>query len=258
MRHDWEEPCISGTRGSGAIFFTGCPLGCIYCQNKEISREGIGKTVSVERLREIIAELEESGVHNINLVTAGHFAPLFLKALEPAPKIPVVLNSSGYESVETLRMLEGKIQIYLPDLKYSDNVPAKRYSGAPDYFETATAAILEMYRQTGPYVLDDDGILQSGVIIRHLILPGAVSNSYGVLKWIAETFKPGEVLFSLMSQYTPCGELSGCPEINRRLSQEEYDLVESRLYELGIEDGYLQDVLSADEEYIPDFNLEGV
>ncbi len=257
-RHDWEEPCISGERGSGAIFFSGCPLGCVFCQNREISRMGAGEEVSVERLREIIRELESSGVHNINLVTAGHFTPMVAEALEDGPDIPVVWNSSAFESIETLKMLEGKVQIYLPDLKYSDNALAERYSGAPLYFETAAAAILEMYRQRGPYVLDDNGIMKSGVIIRHLILPNAVQNSIGVLEWIARNFAPGEVMLSLMSQYVPCGDLRSFPEIGRRIDEEEYKAVEEKLYELGIEDGYLQDILSAEESYIPEFNLEGV
>ncbi len=257
-RHDWEEPCISGEKGSGAIFFSGCPLGCVYCQNGEISRDFKGKDISAERLREIIKELEDSGVHNINLITAGHFAPYILKALEPRPKIPVVWNSSAYESVETLKALERRVQIYLPDLKYSDSTLAARYSNAPDYFETAAKAILEMYRQVGPYRLDENGIMQSGVIIRHLILPNAVYNSFGVLEWIADTFATGEVMLSLMSQYTPCGDLTSYPEINRPISKEEYDLVESRLCALGIEDGFVQDLGSANTSYIPDFDLEGV
>jgi putative pyruvate formate lyase activating enzyme len=257
-RHDWEEPCISGEKGSGAIFFSGCPLGCVFCQNSEISRGFSGKDISVDRLREIIKGLEDSGVHNINLVTAGHFAPLIIKALEPRPKIPVVWNSSAYEQFENLKGLEGRVQIYLPDLKYSDNSLAARYSNAPDYFETATKAILEMYRQVGPYKVDDNGIMQSGVIIRHLILPNAISNSYGVLEWIADNFEPGEVMLSLMSQYTPCGDLAAYPELSRHITKEEYDAVESRLYALGIEDGFVQDLGSAETSYIPDFDLEGV
>ena len=257
-RHDWEEPCISGVNGSGAIFFSGCSLGCVYCQNSEISSCGKGKTVTVNRLREIIRSLESSGVHNINLVTASHFAPLVVEALKPKPKVPVVWNSSGYETIETLKMLEGSVQIYLPDLKYSDNMLAEKYSNAPDYFETATKAILEMYRQTGPYVLDDDGIIKSGVVIRHLVLPNALDNSFGVLEWIAENFMSGEVIVSLMSQYLPNDSASKFPELNRRISEEEYEEIEDRLCELGIEDGYLQELSSAEESYLPDFNFEGI
>lgn len=257
-RHDWEEPCISGTRGSGAIFFSGCPLGCVFCQNSEISGGERGLEVEPERLRSIIARLEESGVHNINLVTAGHFAPLVIKSLTPPPGIPVVWNSSGYERVDTIKSLEGKVQVYLPDLKYSDDGLALRYSGAPDYFVTAAAAIREMYRQTGPYVLDSDGIIQSGVIVRHLILPNALKNSFGVLDWVAESFKPGEILFSLMSQYIPGGAAVRYPEINRKITKREYEAVERRLYRLGIEDGYVQDMQSARDLYIPAFDYKGI
>jgi putative pyruvate formate lyase activating enzyme len=244
--------------GSGAMFFSGCPLGCVYCQNSEISHLGNGKDISATRLSEIIRELEDCGVHNINLITGGHFAPIIAKALETRPAIPVVWNSSGYERIETLILLEGKVQIYLPDLKYSDDLMAARYSNAPDYFEIATKAILEMYRQTGPYRLDEQGIMKSGVIIRHLILPNAIKNSYGVLKWISDNFAPGEVMLSLMSQYTPCGELENYPEIDRKISKEEYQTVENMISELGIEDGYVQDLQSAEDSYIPDFNLKGV
>jgi len=257
-RHDWEEPCISGTKGSGAIFFSGCPLGCVFCQNFDISRGGKGREVSSEHLREIISGLEKSGVHNINLVTAGHYAPLVIEALTPRPGVPVVWNSSGYESVDTLKSLKGRVQVYLPDLKYSDNSLALRYSGAPDYFETAAAAIREMYRQTGPYVLDNDGIIKSGVVIRHLILPNALKNSFGVLDWVAGSFKPGEILFSLMSQYIPQGNAKEYPEISRKITKREYEAVKRRMYKLGIEDGYIQDLRSAQESYIPAFDLEGI
>jgi len=257
-RHDWEEPCISGSRGSGAIFFSGCPLGCVFCQNSEISGGGKGLEVTPERLRSIIAKLKESGVHNINLVTAGHYAPLIIEALSPQPGVTVVWNSSGYESVETIKSLEGKVQVYLPDLKYSDNNLALRYSGAPDYFETAADAIREMYRQTGPYVLDDDGIIKSGVIIRHLIIPNALKNSFAVLDWVSESFKPGEVLLSLMSQYIPRGRAEEYPEINRKITKREYEAVKRRLHKLGIEDGYVQDMQSAADIYIPAFDFKGI
>lgn len=197
-------------------------------------------------------------MHNINLVTASHYAPLIAMALETNPGIPVVWNSSGYESDDALKMLKGMIQIYLPDLKYSNNTLAARYSNAPDYFETATKAILEMYRQVGPYRLDENGIMQSGVIIRHLILPNAVDNSFGALKWIAENFDQGEIMLSLMSQYTPCGDLTDFPELLRPISKEEYGLIEEKLYELGIEDGYVQDLGSAETSFIPSFDNEGV
>jgi putative pyruvate formate lyase activating enzyme len=258
-RHDWEEPCISGTRGSGTIFFSGCQLGCVYCQNKVLSADPeAGKEVSTDRLREIFAALTREGVHNINLVTGSHFIPLLAEALTPVPEIPVVFNCGGYERPESLRLLERRVQIYLPDLKYSDDTLAVRYSHAPDYFERAQDAIIEMFRQTGPFELDENGLLRRGVLIRHLILPGAIENSFGVLEWVSRNFAPGEVLLSLMSQYTPLTVADEFPELRRRITQDEYDAVVGKLYELGIEDGYLQDIVSADETYIPDFNGEGV
>ncbi len=256
--HMWEEPPISGERGSGAVFFSGCNLRCVFCQNSVISTGKIGKAVTPERLREIYFELIGRGVHNINLVTAGHFLPAVLRSLrEPLP-VPVVWNSSAYESLPALRALEGKVQIYLPDMKYSDGALAGKYSSAPDYPETAKRAILEMFRQTGPYDLGEDGLLRSGVVIRHLILPGALENTYGVIDWVAETFAPGEVLFSLMSQYTPMGRAAEFPEIDRRLTREEYGAAAEYLEQSGIEDGFYQELSSAKEEYTPDFDLTGV
>ena len=208
MLHRWEEPCLSGTRGSGAVFFSGCVLGCVYCQNGRISREGFGRTVSVPRLREIFLELIAQGAHNIDLVSPTPFAPAIREALEEPLPVPVVWNTGGYERVETLRSLEGRVQIWLPDMKYADNGLAKRYSGAGDYFETAAAAILEMYRQSGDYVMED-GLLRRGVIIRHLLLPGGLDNAKAVMDWTAASFRPGQVLFSLMSQYTPDFDLGG-------------------------------------------------
>lgn len=199
MLHQWEEPCISGSRGSGAVFFSGCVLGCVFCQNGTISRGRFGKTVSVPRLREIFHELIAQGAHNINLVSPTPYVPAILEALaEPLPA-PVVWNTGGYERAETLRMLEGKVQIWLPDLKYADNALARAYSGAADYFETAAAAIREMHRQAGDCVMED-GLLKRGVVIRHLLLPGALDNAKAVMDWVAASFRPGQVLFSLMSQ----------------------------------------------------------
>ena len=200
--HQWEEPCISGTNGSGTVFFSGCVLGCVFCQNASISHEHFGKTVSVPKLRAIFEELIAQGAHNINLVSPTPYALAIRKALETPLDVPVVWNTGGYERVETLRAMEGKVQIWLPDLKYADSALAGQYSGAEDYFERATAAILEMYRQVGPYVMED-GLLKSGVVIRHLMLPGALPNTKAVMDWVAEHFKSGEVLFSLMAQYTP-------------------------------------------------------
>lgn len=255
--HFWEEPPISGENGSGTVFFSGCNLGCIFCQNKKISRGRFGKTVTPERLREIYEELINKGAHNINLVTPTHFADAVLASLEPKLAVPVVYNCGGYESVETLKRFEGKIQIYLPDIKYSDNVLAKKYSAAPDYFETAKAAVKEMYRQTGKYDIGDDGIMKKGVIIRHLILPGQLENTKKVIDWVKNEFAPGEVLFSLMSQFTP---VEGCntDELYRRLTKDEYSEIADYLFESGIEDGFMQELSSAKEEYIPPFDLEGV
>ncbi|MDO4397409.1 MAG: radical SAM protein [Oscillospiraceae bacterium] len=255
--HFWEEPPISGENGSGTVFFSGCNLGCVFCQNKKISRGRFGKTVTPERLREIYEELINKGAHNINLVTPTHFADAVLASLEPKLSVPVVYNCGGYESVETLKRFEGKIQIYLPDIKYSDNALAKKYSAAPDYFETAKAAVKEMYRQTGKYDIGDDGIMKKGVIIRHLILPGQLENTKKVIDWVKNEFAPGEVLFSLMSQFTP---VEGCntDELYRRLTKDEYSEIADYLFESGIEDGFMQELSSAKEEYIPPFDLDGV
>lgn len=256
--HMWEEPCISGTRGSGTVFFSGCALRCCFCQNSDISAGGFGEEITVERLRQIYLELIEQGAHNINLVNPTHFAAAIAESLsEPLP-VPVVYNSGGYESTKALRGLRGKIQVYMPDFKYSDNSAAKKYSGAENYFKTAAAAIKEMFSQTGPYVLDDDGIMQSGVIIRHLILPENIENTLGVIDWVAESFKKGEVLFSLMRQYTPCANAALYPELNRVLTPEEYKRAEDYLLWSGIEDGFLQEQEAAGGEFIPKFDLTGV
>ena len=254
----WEEPCISGTRGSGAVFFSGCSLKCVFCQNREISREGFGRTVTADRLRSIFLELEAQGVHNINLVNPTHFPDAILEALEGGPGIPVVYNTGGYDSAETLRRFEGKVQIYLPDLKYSRRETAARYSAAPDYPETARAAIKEMFRQTGPYVIGNDGLMSSGVIIRHLVLPGGLDDTFGVIDWVADTFSPGDVMFSLMSQYTPCGGLDRFPELQRGLTEREYALASAYLEASGITDGFYQERGSSGEGYIPAFDLTGV
>lgn len=257
--HFGEEPCISGTRGSAAVFFSGCTLGCVFCQNREISSGGYGKEVDTSRLAEIFSELENSGAHNLNLVTATHFADTVVKALDIArPKIPVVWNSSGYESLETLRLLEGHVQVYLPDFKYTSKAFALRYSQVSDYPETARAAILEMYRQTGPYRLDAEGLLQSGLLIRHLILPGRLDDAFDVIDWVAETFPRNTVLFSLMSQFVPLADKARFPELARTLTQEEYDRAQSYLSLSGIDSGYFQELSSATEELIPRFDLTGV
>ena len=255
MLHQWEEPCISGTRGSGAVFFSGCVLGCVFCQNGKISRERFGKPVTAARLREIFEELIARGAHNINLVSPTPFVPAILEALEAPLPAPVVWNTGGYERVETLRRLEGRVQIWLPDLKYADNALAKRYSGAGDYFETAAAAILEMHRQSGDYVLED-GLLKRGVVIRHLLLPGGLANAKAVMDWVAGHFRPGQVLFSLMSQYTPQPGAEGL--LSRRVTAGEYRAALAYMENLGITDGYRQDSSSAKEEYTPEFDLRGI
>ena len=256
MLHQWEEPCLVGEHGAGAVFFSGCNLRCKFCQNGIISQEGFGKTISTERLREIFRELVEQGAACLDLVTPTHFADAVLEALgEESWPVPVVWNCGGYESVETLRLLEGKVQVYLPDLKYALPGPAKRYSGAEDYFERASAAILEMYRQTGPCVLED-GRLKRGVVIRHLQLPGELENTRRCIDWVAETFRPGEVLFSLMSQYTPQPGAKG--PLARHVTGAEYRAAVAYMENCGITDGYTQERTSAREEYTPDFDLRGV
>lgn len=256
--HHWEEPCISGTRGAGTVFFAGCNLSCVYCQNYEISELMHGEEISVERLRQIYFELIAQGAHNIDLVTPTHFTHAIFQSLrEPLP-VPVVYNCGGYESIHTVAFLRKKIQCWLPDLKYSLREPAARYSDAPDYFEKATAAIEQMYRQTGTYEIGSDGILKKGVLIRHLILPGNLENTKGVLRYVVETFAPGQVLFSLMRQYVPWGRASEFPEINRRLTEEEYNEAKAYMEELGIVDGYTQAADSSDAVYIPAFNGAGV
>ena len=255
--HFWEEPPISGENGSGTVFFTGCNLKCVFCQNTKISHEEYGKEISAERLREIYFELIAKGAHNINLVTGTHFINAICKSLEEPIPVPVVYNCGGYESVEALKKLCGKIQIYLPDLKYADDNLALKYSKAPDYFETAKNAINEMLRQVGKYELDENGIMKKGVIIRHLILPGQLENTKRVIDYVKNNFKDDEVLFSLMSQFTPI-ESCNIDELYRRLTKEEYLEIEDYLFNSGIENGFMQELSSAKEEYIPPFDLEGV
>lgn len=255
--HYWEEPVISGSFGSGAVFFSGCTLKCAFCQNYDISQENFGKPLTSAELRAAFERLIDEGVQNINLVTPTHFLPDILPALEPKLPVPVVNNCGGYESVETLRQLEGKIDVYLPDFKYSDNALAKKLSSAPDYFETASAAILEMYRQVGKPVIEGDE-MKRGVLVRHLVLPGCVDNSLGVLDWVAEHFRSGDILFSLMSQYVPMGRAVEMPPFDRRITELEYDSVLSYMMLLGIEDGYTQDFSSAERGYTPSFDLTGL
>ena len=255
--HWWEEPVISGEYGSGAVFFSGCTLRCRFCQNYEISALRHGFSLDSARLREIFEALIAAGHHNINLVTPTHFLPDILPALEPKLPVPVVYNCGGYERVETLRALEGKIDVWLPDMKYSDPGLARLLSAAPDYVETAKAAILEMYRQTGPCVIEH-GLLKRGVLIRHLILPGQIDNSVGVLEWIADSFPKGAVMVSLMSQYVPMGPAAKLPPFDRRITPEEYDTVLSWLYFFGLDEGFVQGPEAASLEYVPAFDGEGI
>lgn len=249
MRHMWEEPVLAGSGGSGALFFGGCTLGCKYCQNAAISGGPVGKPTDSAGLRRIFEDLIAQGAENIDLVTPTHFLPTILPALEPRLPVPVVCNCGGYERVETLRELEEKIDIYLPDFKYADGALAADLSGAPDYFPRAQDAIREMVRQTGAPQWQGDKLLR-GTVIRHLILPGHVDNSLRVLDWIGETFAPGQVLVSLMRQYTPMGNLPA--PFDRRVTEEEYQAVLSWMYLNDLE-GFTQEAESADKGFIPDF-----
>lgn len=255
--HHWEEPPISGKRGAGTVFFSGCNLGCVYCQNDVISRQRYGKPVTEQRLRDIFQELIAQGAHNIDLVSPTHYAHVLCRVLEEPPGVPVVWNTGGYERLETLRALEGKVDVYLPDLKYLEADHARRWSGAADYPETATAAIREMVRQVGPVQLDEAGILQKGVLIRHLILPGQVREARAVMDWVAETFRPGEVLFSLMSQYVPLGRAAEYPELNRRLRRAEERSAAEYMANLGLA-GFTQEMGAADAQYVPNFDFTGI
>ena len=254
--HMWEEPCISGTRGSGAVFFSGCGLRCIFCQNEAISHGGEGEHVTVQRLSQIFRELEAQGAHNINLVTAAQFVPAVIRALDIyRPRIPIVYNSSGYERVETLRMLQGYVDIYLPDFKYIDPQMAKLLSGAADYPQVAMEAIREMLRQTGPAVYDQDGMMLRGTQIRHLVLPGLTGDSMKILSLIADEF-PGAAV-SLMGQYVPFGRALEMPGMNRRLKKKEYARVLAHMQMIGL-DGYRQELESASEAFVPAFDGTGV
>ena len=255
--HFGEEPCISGVRGSGTVFFSGCSLRCCYCQNHSISHKNEGKAITVERLAEIFKELENAGAHNINLVNPSHYAVSICKALNLyRPNIPVVYNSSGYERVETLKMLDGLVDIYLPDCKYVDSTLSKSLSAAEDYFMVTSAAIMEMARQTGMVQFDADGMMIKGTMVRHLVLPGHTCNSMRVLDWLS-TIKE-QVWISLMFQYTPCGDLSAHKELQRSLTRRECEKVWRYMDELGIENGYVQDRKSAGTTMIPAFDLTGV
>ena len=253
--HYGEEPCISGSRGSGTVFFAGCNLRCVFCQNRQISRGAVGRPYDADGLRALFRSLRDRGVHNLNLVTPSHLSALLAEALRGLDLgIPVVWNSSGYESVEQLRALEGLVDIYMPDFKYADAALAARYSAAPDYPETALAAIREMFRQTGPFEMDS-GLLRRGVLIRHLVLPGAAENTLRVIDAIEDRLPAKKILFSLMGQYTPMPGLEAFPELRRRVTPEEYGRCCSYLDFSELEYGYVQELESATDEMIPEFDM---
>lgn len=256
--HMWEEPCLSGMGGAGTVFFSGCTLGCVFCQNRSISHEHFGKALTEDELYGIFQRLADQGAECIELVTPTQFTHVLAKVLErPVPgSLPVVWNSGGYEREEVLRSLEGKVDVYLPDLKYVTPTLAARYSGAEDYPQAAKSAILEMYRQRGGARLED-GMLKSGVLIRHLLLPGRVNEARLVMDWVAEQFPAGAVLFSLMAQYTPLGELDGFPELQRPLRGSELRAARAYMENLGLA-GYVQELESCGEGFIPAFDLTGL
>ena len=259
--HMWEEPCISGTKGSGAVFFSGCGLRCCFCQNHDIAIGSRGLAVSVERLGEIFLELKEKGAANINLVTGAHYVPQIIEALKLARMqgmdLPVVYNSSGYEKLETLKLLEGYVDIYLPDLKYMEPDLAQKFSHAPDYVERAKAAIKEMVRQSGSCQFGEDGYIRRGTIVRHLILPGHTKNSRKVLRYLHETYGE-DIYISIMNQYTPVRKFGEFKELNRKVTKREYEKVLDAAVEMGIQNGFIQEGETASESFIPEFDYEGV
>lgn len=259
--HDYEEPCISGKNGSGTVFFSNCNLNCVFCQNYEISQEGKGKEVTIERLAEIFIEQQSRGVNNINLVTPTMYVYQIIEAIkisrEKGLKIPIIYNSNGYENVETIKLLEGYIDVYLPDLKYYSDLISVKYSKAPHYFEIAKEAIKEMLRQVGNPVFNDEGIIQKGVIIRHLVLPNHIQNTKNILKWIKENLNEG-VYVSVMAQYFPTYKAKEIEGLDRKLTNKEYKEVEKYLYSLDIENGYMQDLGKHEEEFVPCFDYRNI
>ena len=259
--HHWEEPCISAENGSGTVFFSGCNMGCVYCQNRDISHGGFGREISLSRLAEIFLELQQKNAHNINLVTPTHFAPQIVEAVKAAREsglnIPVVYNTSGYEKTENIEILKDTVDVYLPDFKYFSSDTAQKYSCCADYPQAAKKAIDTMVKQTGPCVFDDDGIIQKGTIVRVLVLPGYTDEAKKIIEYLYTTYGD-DIFISIMSQYTPCTNLENYPEINRKLTQQEYDDVIDFAVELGLENGFVQEGESASESFIPPFNLEGV
>ena len=259
--HMWEEPCISGEEGSGTVFFSGCALGCVYCQNRSISKGLAGKKITTERLAEIFLELQDKKANNINLVTPSHYVPHIIEALDISRKkgltIHIVYNCSGYEKVEILKLLEGYIDVYLPDLKYISPEPALKYSNCRDYFTVAAKALGEMFRQVGEPVFDERGIMQKGVIVRHLALPGYPDDSKKIVKYLYETYGD-RILISIMNQYTPMAGSEDYPELKRKISEKEYEELVDYAVEIGVENGFIQEGETALESFIPEFNGEGV
>lgn len=260
--HQWEEPPISGERGSGTIFFSNCNLKCCFCQNYQISHEGYGKELSIPELAQKFIYLQSNGAHNINLVTGSPYVPQIVQAIKIARAIglavPVVYNTSSYEKVETLKLLDGVVDIYLPDIKFVSPELSRKYLGVANYFAVASPAILEMVRQRGPAVMDENGLMRSGVIVRHLVMPGMTDDTLRCMEWFKDNLSKSGVYFSLMAQYLPFYEAKQHPEINRQLNEEEYNTVVNKLEELELEDGFMQDLSSASEEYVPAFDLTGV
>ena len=255
--HYWEEPCISGKNGSGAIFFSGCNLGCVFCQNYEISHGCKGVEVSDDKLIDIMKRLVDEGANNINFVNPTHYSLQLLRVLEKyKPPVPIVYNTSGYDSVEILKMLDGAVDIYLPDFKYIRPDKALKYSKAEDYPQVAEAALAEMKRQVGEDVFDENGIMQRGMIIRHLVLPSNTNSSISALDYLSENF--GDTYISVMAQYVPCGDLTEYKEINRPLTQREYDKVVNHIFDLGLDKIFVQELEAASDEFIPDFDFTGV
>ena len=255
--HNFEEPCISGKKGSGTVFFSNCNLNCVFCQNYEISQEGRGTEISIERLAEIFLEQQAKDVENINLVTPTSYVPQIIEAIKIARtnglRLPIVYNTNGYEKVETLKMLDGYIDIYLPDFKYSDNLLAKSLSKVDNYFEITTKALKEMYKQKGKSIFDNRGIMQKGMIIRHLVLPNHILNSIKVLKWINDNMN--DVYVSIMAQYFPTYKAKKIENINRKLTKKEYRQIENYLYTLNLENGYIQELGEHEEEYVPKWEM---
>lgn len=259
--HHWEEPCISGEHGSGTIFFSECNLKCVFCQNNDISHKGVGMNISIKRLSEIFLEQQSRGAHNINLVTPTHFVPQIIEAINISRNngltLPIVYNSNGYENLNTIKDLEGYIDIYLPDLKYFDDKYSIKYSNAPNYFETASKAIEEMYKQVGEPIFDANGMMKKGVIIRHLMLPGLLFDSKKVIDYIYKTFGD-KIYISLMNQYTPVNNLGMYPEINKPLNPKHYESLIDYCISLGIKNAFIQEEGTVSESFIPNFDLRGV